>query len=151
MFIKRIKHIIITALMLCMVFTIAGCEKSDTGDKIHGLEPVQYVNTIGNIVEAIYAPTSADDFRNVREVFSEYADESVINKFTSVSPDIKSENYSSRMRWITKAYGLGRYQFDGRTRAYYEFEVIRNYKHYTVCIELILDSEDKIVDYRVFN
>lgn len=147
---KSIKRVITIILSAILCISCAACSIGKDKGEIHGMSREEYVNQIASIVEAIYIPQSAEDFSNMRSVFSEYAKESVVNEFSKVAPDYRNETYSSTIKWITKAYGPGEYQYEGLRRVYYEFEVIRNYKHYKVCLVFVIDDDDTIANYKVF-
>lgn len=167
---KRVKYntkiaktvkIILSCLMVLSIFTITGCNNSvDTNKdgkievterKIMGMGVEAYTSTIKGMVEAIYAPKSENDFQNVINNFERYATANVHQKFTAVAPDFEYETFNSEIVWKYAIFGDKRYQPDETDRLYFEFEVVRNYKHYPICLEFTVGDDGLIYNYSVYN
>ena len=150
------KKILCVIMCLCMVFTITACtgEKEDAdlyqGKKIQGMSVEGYTSTIKSLVKSIYAPQSEEEFRSMMPHLNKYANSTVYTKFTSVAPDFENETFDSTIDWRYSVFADGKYQPDGNDRLYFEFDVIRNYKHYPIRLEFIVGSNELIVDYSVY-
>ena len=150
------KKILCVIMCLCMVFTITACtgEKEDAdlyqGKKIQGMSVDGYTSTIKSLVKSIYAPQSEEEFRSMMPHLNKYANSTVYTKFTSVAPDFENETFDSTIDWRYSVFADGKYQPDGNDRLYFEFDVIRNYKHYPIRLEFIVGSNELIVDYSVY-
>lgn len=148
------KRLICGLTLIAIVFTIAGCNKKESEvakRQIKNVSVETYTETVASLIKGIYAPVSKADFEQVTKLFSEYASPEVTKKFSSVSPDFESETFNSDFVWKAKKFGDRNYQPDGKDRLYYEFDVIRRYKHYNVAIEFTLDDNGTITNYKVFN
>ena len=109
-----------------------------------------YTSTIKSLVKSIYAPQSEEEFRSMMPHLNKYANSTVYTKFTSVAPDFENETFDSTIDWRYSVFADGKYQPDGNDRLYFEFDVIRNYKHYPIRLEFIVGSNELIVDYSVY-
>lgn len=151
---SRLKGLICGLLVLVVTLGLVGCNNGEikvTKRQIKDVSVETYTETIASLVKGIYAPVSKADFEQVTKLFSEYASPEVTKKFSSVSPDFESETFDSRFVWKAKKFGDKNYQPNKKDKLYYEFDVIRRYKHYNVAIEFTLDDTGTIIDYRVFN
>ena len=150
------KKILCIILSICIVLGITACtgeeEKVDLyqNKTVQGMSVDGYTSTIKALVESIYAPQSENEFKSIMPQFAKYANSTVYKKFTSVAPDFENETFSSTLNWKYSIFADGEYQPDGNDRMYFEFEVIRNYKHYPVRLEFILSDTELIVDYSVY-
>lgn len=145
---------ILAVIAMVATYVLTGCstgEQKVADRQIKDMSVESYTETVAALIRGIYAPTSEADFRNVTQMFSEYANPEVTKKFSSVSPDFEYEKFNSDFRWKAKKFGDKSYQPDGKDRLYFEFEVIRNYKHYNVAIEFKLNNSGTIIDYKVFD
>ena len=143
-------------LVVAIVCGMGACEfgkkddESTEGEKlIAGMTPEVYKDTIKSFVEAIYVPKSEEDFRNMRDNFLDYAAVGVWKKFTAVGEGFDQEEFDSEIYWKDALFADGAYQKDGADRLYYEFEVIRHYRHYNVRLEFVV-TDGKLTDYQVY-
>lgn len=149
-----LKKLICGIVLVAIAFTIVGCNNKEpevAKRQIKGVSVETYTETIASLIKGIYAPVSKADFEQVTKLFSEYASPEVTKKFSSVSPNFDSETFNSDFVWKAKKFGDKSYQPNGKDKLYYEFDVIRRYKHYNVAIEFELDGTGTIVNYKVFN
>lgn len=150
------KKILCVILCLCMVFAITACtgEKEEVdlyqGKKIQGMSVDGYTSTIKSLVKSIYAPQSEEEFRSMMPHLNKYVNSTVYTKFTSVAPDFENETFESTIDWRYSVFADGKYQPDGNDRLYFEFDVVRNYKHYPIRLEFIVGGNELIVDYSVY-
>ena len=150
------KKILCIVLCLCMVFAITACtgEKEEVdlyqGKKIQGMSVDGYTSTIKSLVQSIYAPQSEEEFKNMMPQFSKYVNSGVYNKFTAVAPDFNSEQFNSTISWKYAIFADGEYQPDSFDRLYFEFDVIRNYKHYPIRLEFVIGENGIIGNYTVY-
>lgn len=151
--VRRLVSVILTIALA--IVCITGCSSGDTDDlyngkKVQGMSVAEYTSTIKGLVEAIYAPTSDADFQNMKSIFKKYASNNVYTKFTAVSPNYKNEKFNSTIEWKDALFADGEYQPDGQDRLWFNFDVVRNYVHYSVRLEFSVDGDGMLSNYRVY-